>query len=58
MKWTKAEISEDGRLVRLTLSGEKDEVYYVKWVGSGQLETTSQFMTEAIASQFTSEEKQ
>jgi hypothetical protein len=53
MEFTKAEISKDGRGVRLTLSDPdlhlQPEGYFVRWDGSGHLAVTSQFDLNAVA---------
>lgn len=50
--WSKAEISQDQVLVRLTLSesgGEQhDEIYYIKWIGAGMLNITTDYALATI----------
>lgn len=55
MKFTQAEISDDGNMIRATLSPETDkydrgpaEIYHVWWEGSGKLGSINQDMAEVV----------
>jgi hypothetical protein len=50
-KFINAEISQDGRMVVLTLQCQymPNETYYVRWLGGGQLEYTDDNMLKAVA---------
>jgi hypothetical protein len=59
MKFTKAEISEDGKMIRATLSpeahdgsGTPPESYYITWDGAGKLRSEDAHFIDAVRARF------